>query len=136
MVRIEIEFREGADNAHVDNEAQLDASLTAIADAARSAGQMHLIGLGTEAGKSLSLVLGGDETVLIFGYPGRKPMYCHSLGTGQGLEPQLQCLHLGKIPMGIPRRLVIPMEQGLRAAREFAASGERPNSVEWEEMVD
>lgn len=61
-------------------------------------------------------------------------MYCHSRGPTNALEP-IHLSYQGDYEMPTPRRLIIPMEQGLRAVRDFLANGKRPASITWEEMV-
>ena len=136
MVKLQIVAREKAKPASVATEDELDAALAMWTAAAQAAGRLHLVQLSTQAGTSLSVALGGTETVLIFGRRGRKPPYCHSRGTGKAIEPVLVCHAMGQHEMEIPRHLVIPTARGLAAVKEFAAAGKRPTSIQWEEMID
>jgi hypothetical protein len=49
--------------------------------------------------------------------------------------PDFVC-HQGSVEVTIPRRLVVPIDVGMRAVTEFAATGARPTSVTWEEALD
>jgi hypothetical protein len=136
VVKLQIIAREKAKVAWIATEDELDAALVVWTAAAQSDGRLHLVQLNTKSSTSLSVALGGSETVLIFGSRGRKPPYCHSRGEGKAIEPVLVCHAMGQHEMEIPRRLVIPMARGLAAVKEFAATGERPTSIQWEEMID
>lgn len=134
MISIQIVTNGNDKGPWLEEEGQLDTSLAAIAEKARAAGRPQLICLSPRKGYGLSLVVGGDETYMVFGGKGRRPMYCHSRGPTNDVTPY-HLSYQGPHELPTPRRLIIPMEEGLRAVKEFVASGERPASITWEEMV-
>jgi hypothetical protein len=113
---------------------EIEAALMAIATQARAAGRTQFVTLSPRRGFGLSLAVGSDETFLVFGGKNRHPMYCHSRGDTEAFEPMFVS-YQGEVEMSTPRRLIVPMELGLRAVNEFIVAGERPACVTWEEMV-
>lgn len=118
----------------IDDEAQFDAAIAAEAARARKAKRPQLIELRPVKGYGLSLAVGDDETYLVFGGKGRRPIYCHSLGVSKSREHDFMS-YQGPHEVTMPRRMIIPLADGMRAVKEFIAEGKRPTGITWEEMV-
>jgi Immunity protein Imm1 len=132
-VKLQLNSREGAPAKIMVDEHELEISLAEVAQNAKSAGQRHLVELKAENGNSLSLALGGEETVLVFGRPEKDPPYYTSRGAEDTIDPLFVCHYLGKHYTEVPRRFVISLDQAVRAVKEFAATRELPLGVVWEE---
>jgi Immunity protein Imm1 len=86
------------------------------------------------SGNILSLVVGGEETVLSFNYGHQDPPYYASGGADARVHPVMTC-YVGLVHhTEFPRKYVVPFEKGLIAAHEFAQSGSLPQSIEWIEI--
>jgi hypothetical protein len=133
MEKLTLNWREGAPAKALTNYDELGDALDEVAGKAKSQDQLHLVELRASNGNCLSLVLGGNETVLIFGRPEADPPYWTSRGTCNSIDPVLTCYLLAVHHTEVPRRFVIPSGKGRNAVREFATTGERPNDIEWEE---
>jgi hypothetical protein len=134
MINIQILPGDEAETPWLSVEREFEAALAAVTAQARAAARSQFITLSPKRGYGLSLAVGSEETVVVFGGKNREPMYCHSRGDTEAFEPMFVC-YQGDIEMSTPRRLIIPMELGLRAAREFLVAGKRPTCITWEEMV-
>jgi hypothetical protein len=133
MVKLQLQWQDGVPAKTLVNEAELDGALQELTSKAKVAGQLFLVGLEAENGNSLSIALGGVETVLIFGRPNTDPPYLTCRGADEALEPVLVCYSLGVHRAEVPRWFVIPLEQGMRGLNEFAATGELPGEGTWVE---
>jgi len=87
---------------------------------------------GVEGGPSMSIVVGGDETVVTFEKSADPPYYI-SLGdpTRDGVSPMF--FHGGQGIDQLARNLV-PWEHGRGVLVEFLASGKRSERIEWEQL--
>jgi hypothetical protein len=132
-MKLRLRWRESGSAKSLTSERELEISLDEVANNAKSVGQRHLVELQAENGNSLSIALGGEETVLIFGCPEKDPPYCTCRGAEDTLEPVFVCYSLGVHHTEVPRWFVIPLDQGMRAVKEFAATGELPRGLTWEE---
>jgi hypothetical protein len=101
---------------------------------AKSVGRLNVIFLYGPNEDHLWLVVGADETVLGFNYGHGDPPYYVSEGTDEADEPLLTAYVSLDHHTEFPRRWVVPMELGGRAATEFLATGERPTAVKWVEL--
>jgi hypothetical protein len=133
MVKLSLKWREGAAAKTLANERDLQAAVEDVAGEAMAAGRLHLVEFQAENGNSLSIALGGAETVLIFGCPENDPPYRTLRGPEDTLEPILECHSLGVHRVDVPRRFVIPADQGVSGLKSFAATGEQPEGSGWEE---
>ena len=133
MVKLQLQWQEGVPDKTLASEAELEGALQELASNAKAAGRPILVGLEAENGNSLSIALGGVETVLIFGRPNADPPYLTRRGVEETLDPVFDCYSLGVHHAEIPRWFVIPLEQGMRGLREFAATGELPSEGTWVE---
>lgn len=113
---------------------ELEGTLQEAASQAKSVERLNVIFLYGPNEDHLSLVVGGDETVLGFNYGHGDPPYYASEGASEGDEPVLTAYVNLEHHTEFPRRWVVPMELGARAAAEFLATGERPTAVKWVEL--
>jgi len=114
--------------------AELDQTLSEAAAQAQAAHLLNIVFLSAPNGNQLSLVVGGDETVLGFNHGHGSPPYYASAGGITSDEPVLTA-YAGLVHhTEFPRHWVVPMSTGRRAATEFFSTGARPTSVEWVEV--
>ena len=108
-----------------------------LQDAAREAqtkGMLGIIFLYAPNKDQLSLVVGGNETVLGFNYGHGDPPYYASVGETDEVEPVLTAFVGFDHHTEFPRRWVVSMARGRTAAFEFLETGLRPISIEWEQV--
>lgn len=111
--------------------AELDQTLAEASAQAKAAKLLNIVFLSAPNGDQLSLVVGGDETVLGFNHGHGNPPYYASAGETQADEPVLTA-YAGLVHhTEFPRRWVVPMSAGRRAATEFLATCSLPTSVRW-----
>jgi Immunity protein Imm1 len=110
---------------------ELDRMIAMAAEEAQARGKLNIIFLDAPDGNELSLVVGGDETVLGFVHGHRDPPYYATRGATADLHPVMTCYVGLAHHTEFPRRHVISYAEGLAAAREFAVTGSLPRSVEW-----
>ena len=112
----------------------LDAALDEASHEARSKGKLNIVVLGAPNRDWLSLVVGGEETVVGFNYGHGNPPYFASAGATETDEPVLTAFMGLEHHTEFPRRWVVPDAAGRQAAREFLLTGERPSSLQWVEV--
>lgn len=110
---------------------ELDRLIAMAAEEAQARGMLNIIFLDAPNGNELSLVVGGDETVLGFVHGHRDPPYYATRGDTADLRPVMTCYIGLAHHTEFPRMHVISYAEGLAAAHEFAATGSLPRSVEW-----
>lgn len=107
--------------------------LAAAGQLAKSRDMLAIVTLESEAGATLSIVVGGEETVLAFD-GSFDPPYFASKGASDEKEPYLECyLHFDH-HTEISRDHVVPFSVGEQAAYEFLETGVRPECVQWQEV--
>jgi hypothetical protein len=112
----------------------LDAVLDEASREARARGKLNIVVLGAPNRDRLSLVLGGEETVVGFNYGHGDPPYYASAGAVQADAPVFTAFMGLEHHTEFPRRWVVPDAAGRQAAREFLLTGERPSSLQWVEV--
>jgi hypothetical protein len=134
MIELRIAIQEQVPARVVTSLLELERILQEAALQAKSVGRLNIIFLYGPSGDHLSLVVGGDETVLGFNYGHGDPPYYASDGADEGAEPVLTAYVGVEHHTEFPRRWVVPMKMGIRAAAEFLATGERPTGIKWVEL--
>jgi hypothetical protein len=134
MNELRVMIQEGVSMRTVNSISELDQALQDASSQARSAGLLNIIFLYAPNDDHLSLVVGGDETVVGFNYGHGDPPYCASKGETDADDPVLTAYVSLEHHTEFPRRWVVPMELGHRAAVEFLTSGERPRAIRWAEL--
>lgn len=134
MVELRATIRDQASELQVRSMEALDATLAAASAEACAEGRLNIIRLTAPSRNWLTLVVGGEETVVGFNYAHADPPYFVSVGDAQADEPVLTAyvglLHHTEFKRG----WVIPFNAGRQAAREFLMTGERPKSLKWTEV--
>ena len=82
----------------------------------------------------ITIVVGGEETVLTFESGDGNPPYYASRGTFNADETTMTCYLLLQHHTEFPRRNVIPFADGFNAVREFLVTGARPACINWERV--
>jgi hypothetical protein len=134
MVQLRIEIEDGKPDLTVSLGAELDRALACATSLARSAGRLNIIILAAPNNDSLSLVVGSDETVLCFDYGHGNPPYYSSAGEALSEGPVFTAFVGLAHHTEFPRKAVVPMSVGTKAAFEFLATGRRPSGVRWVEV--
>ena len=133
MVELRAAIKDQAPELVVDSEALLDAMLDEASAEAHAAGKLNIILLTAPSRDWLSLVVGDEETVVGYNYGHGDPPYYVSAGQARTDEP-LMTAYVGLVHhTELSRRWVIASRAGRQAAREFLATGTRPESIEWTE---
>jgi hypothetical protein len=112
----------------------LDATLDKAAEEARAKGKLNIVILSSSNRDWMSLVVGGEETVVGFNYGHGDPPYYASLGTELTDEPVLTAFMGLEHHTEFPRRWVVPVAAGREAAREFLLTGALPTTLKWVEV--
>jgi hypothetical protein len=134
MIELRAAIRDQEPERSVQSEAELDATLGEAAAEALAHGKLNIVLLTAPNNDWLSVVVGGEETVVGFNFGHGDPPYFASLGAACTDSPVLTA-YLGLAHhTELPRRWVIPIDAGQRAAREFLATGKRPDCIAWTEV--
>jgi hypothetical protein len=134
MITIRASIYDRAPELILSDVTALDAALDKAAQEARAAGKLNIIVLGAPNRDWLSLVVGGDDTVVGFNFGHGNPPYYASSGAEQSEEPVLTAYMGLEHHTEFPRRWVVPDSAGRSAAREFMLTGQRPSSLQWAEV--
>jgi Immunity protein Imm1 len=113
---------------------QLNAVLEVASEEARSRNILGAVIIEAENGNSVTIVVGGDETVLTFDYGHRNPPYYASKGKSDKDEPVLTCYLTFQHHSEFPRKNVIPYGEGAKAVAQFLDSGKLPTCIGWVEV--
>jgi hypothetical protein len=97
-------------------------------------GKLNIVLLTAPNRDWLSIVVGGEETVVGYNYGHGDPPDCASAGEAQGDNPALTAYMGLEHHTEFPRRWVVSFAAGKQAAREFLATGKRPESIRWTEV--
>jgi hypothetical protein len=134
MVVIHAAIHDGAPERVLSDVKALDAVLDEASAEARTVGKLNLVVLSAPNRDCLSLVIGGEETVVSFNYGHGDPPYYASVGAAKTDEPVLTAFVGLQHHTEFARRWVVPVAAGRHAAREFLSTGQRPSSLAWEEV--
>jgi len=113
---------------------QLDEVLQAASEEARARKMLGAILMETDNGNVLTMVVGGEETVLAFDYGHRNPPYYASRGASDEVDPLMTCYLTFQHHTEFPRKYVIPLADGVKAVRQFLDSGDLPTCINWDEV--
>ena len=105
---LRITIHDAVEPTMVANRNQLEAALEAASEEARAKGLLSAVILEGENGNSITMVVGGEETVLGFDYGHLDPPYYASKGESDQNEPLLTCFLTFEHHTKFPRRNVIP----------------------------
>jgi hypothetical protein len=118
----------------VEDDRQLDEVLDAASAEARTGKVLGAVLIEADNGNAITMVVGGEETVLGFDYGHHNPPYYSSRGPSNADEPMLTCLLTFQHHAEFPRKYVIPVTDGVKAVRQFLDSGDLPTCINWEEV--
>ena len=133
MVRLRAAIKDQAPERIVNSEAALDATLDEASAEARAAGKLNIVLLTAPNRDWLSIVVGGEETVVGYNYGHGDPPYYVSAGQAQTDDPVMTAYVGLEHHTEFPRRWVVALALGRQAAREFLVTGKRPESIAWTE---
>jgi hypothetical protein len=133
MVGLRAALKDQAPELIVNSEAVLDAALDEASAEARAAGKLNIVLLTAPNLDWLSIVVGGEETVVGYNYGHGDPPYYVSAGEAQTDDPVMTAYVGLQHHTEFPRRWVVASCVGRRAAREFLATGKRPECIGWTE---
>jgi len=134
MVAIHAAIHDQAPEQVLSDVISLDAVLDQASAEARTVGRLNVVVLSAPNRDWLTLVLGGEETVVGFNYGHGGPPYFASVGDAETDEPVLTAFVGLEHHTEFTRRWVVPIAAGRQAAREFLSTGQRPTSLRWEEV--
>jgi hypothetical protein len=133
MAQLKVHLRAGQPPALVSTEAALLDVLDQADKDANARGMLNVIEIVAPNGNDLSLVVGGEETVLGFTASNGPPYYA-SRGKSADARPTLICFVQWKSREEFPRHAVVPRASGVAAAKEFFNSSALPSCVQWQEV--
>ena len=133
MTQLRASIRENEPAREVTTEDDVSRLLLETASEARKIGRLNVIHLHAQNGNKISLVVGGDETVVGFIYGHGKPPYLVSLGESTEVAPVLTAYVALAHHTEFPRKWVVSSAVGARAAVEFFRTGDLPRSIRWVE---
>jgi hypothetical protein len=131
---LQVKVREGEVPVTVTDVSELDRVLQAASEEARAHKMMGAILIEAESGNVITMVVGGEETVLSFDSEHLNPPYYASRGKSDCDEPKLTCYTQFHHHSEFSRKYVIPLEDGVRAVRQFLYSGDLPTCIKWDEV--
>ncbi|MBW1673859.1 MAG: hypothetical protein JRJ45_09490 [Deltaproteobacteria bacterium] len=133
-MKIKIAVHENESPIEVTDITRLNEVIYSASEEARAEGLLSIIFLEAENGNNLSLVVGGNETVLGFNYGHKDPPYYASKGKEENEDPVLTAFVALHHHTEFPRNWVIPMKEGILALHEFFKTGELPGCIEWTDV--
>jgi hypothetical protein len=134
MGRLSIQILEGVAPTVVADLVELQHVLEEADVKARNVSRPNIIDLTASNGDTLSMVVGGDETVLGFTSGNGSPPYYASRGESDVVEPVMTCYLHSVHHTEFPRHAVISREAGLMATIDFLELGGLPRCVRWQEV--
>lgn len=130
---LRITIREDESPLVVEDANYLDEVLNTASEEARTREKLNGVIIESNKGNRLLLVVGCEETVLVFNYGGEDPPYYASKGASENDEPLMTCYITFQHHTEFPRRHVIPFADGVRAVRRFLETDDLPTCINWEE---
>lgn len=118
----------------VENAAQLEDALRLASNEAKGRGVLGAIVIEAPNKNSMTMVVGGSETVLSFDFADRNPPYLASKGISEQDQPMMTCYLIFAHHTEFPRKYVIPLKDGIEALKQFVSSGELPTCIAWRDV--
>ena len=134
MSELRASVRDQVADLVVDSSTALDVTLEQAELEARSLGMLNVVMLTALNGDQLSIVIGGQETVVGYIYGHGNPPYYVSSGIASVDVPVLTAYIGLEHHTEYPRCWVVPMAAGRKAAHEFLIAGQRPQCIDWTEV--
>lgn len=133
-MQLRVTIHDNAEPATAADRNQLETILKSASDEAQAKNMLGAVILEAENGNLITMVVGGQETVLGFEFDHLEPPYYASRGESDEDQPVLTCFLTFEHHTEFRRRNVIPYADGLKAVAEFLDSGELPTYINWEEV--
>jgi hypothetical protein len=130
---LRITSHEDGPSVAIRDATHLDEVLKTASEEARTRDKLNGVIIESNEGNRLLLVVGGEETVLVFNYSGEDPPYYASKGASNKDEPLMTCFITFQHHTEFSRQHVIPFTEGVRAVHEFLATDDLPRCINWEE---
>jgi hypothetical protein len=118
----------------VNDANQLLAVLTAASEEARTKNMLAAVMIEAGNGNFITMVVGGEETVLGFDYGRPNAPYYASKGVSDDDDPIMTCYLTFQHHTEFPRKFVIRYVDGLKAVTQFLDSGELPMCITREQV--
>jgi Immunity protein Imm1 len=131
---LRIKIRDGEAPLLVRDAAQLDKAIGQAAEEERKRGVLGAVLLEGGNGNAMTMVVGGDETVLGFDYGEPNPRHYASRGASDADAPTMICYFTMQHHTEFPRKYVIPVADGVDAVHQFLDSGDLPTCIKWERV--
>ena len=131
-MRITLNEKESA--RKTDSIRELDDTLEFAKLEAIRENKLNIVFLEANNGNELSVVVGGDETVLGFTFSDGNPPYYASKGNSEDIEPILSGFVGLEHHTEYTRSNVISSTRALLAIHEFFNFGDLPKSIQWVEV--
>lgn len=131
---LRIKIREGETPLTAKDATQLDEALGQAAEEARKRGILGAVLIEGANGNTITMVVGGDETVLGFDYGQPNPCYYASRGASDADAPTMTCYFTMQHHTEFSRKYVIPVGDGVKAVHQFLDSGDLPTCIKWEQV--
>lgn len=132
-MQLVIKVREREAPLTVRDASQLDEALGQASNEARQHGLLGAIRIEAGKGNFITMVVGGQETVLGFDSGDLNADYA-SKGASDAVEPVMTCLYMMSHHTEFPRKYVIPIGDGVKAVHQFLDSGDLPTCIKWEQV--
>jgi hypothetical protein len=110
---LRITIREGEAPLIVRDTPQLDKALGQAAEVARKRGMLGAMLIEADNGNVMTMVVGGDQTVLGFDYGEPNPRHYASRGASDADAPTMICYFRMQHHTEFPRKYVIPVANGM-----------------------
>jgi hypothetical protein len=124
MMKVKITFHENKPPVELQDVVSVNEVVSSASEEARAKGLLNIISVEADNGNYLTLVVGGDETVLGFNYGHQDPPYYASKGKDESDEPMMTAYVAFRHHTEFPREWVLPMQEGMLAVQEFCETGE------------
>ena len=131
---LRIQIRQGEAPLTVKDAAQADEALGHATEEARRRGILGAVRIEADNGTTITMVVGGNETVLGFDYGEPNPRHYASRGTSDADAPMMTCYLTMQHHTEFPRKYVIPVADGVKAVHQFLDSGDLPPCIKWEHV--
>jgi hypothetical protein len=134
MMKMKITVRENEFPVELQDVVSVNEVISSASEEACAKGLLNIISVEADNGNYLTLVVGGDETVLGFNYGHQDPPYYVSKGKDEGDEPMMTAYIAFRHHTEFPGKRVLPIQEGMLAVHEFCETGELPRCIEWTEV--
>jgi len=132
QMALRVTIRDDAAPLTVEDGSQLDVVLHAADEEARTSEKLNGVVIEADNGNRLLMVVGSEETVLIFNYGGEDPPYYASKGASDNDDPLMTCYITFQHHTEFPRSYVISFADGVKAVHQFLKSDDLPTCIAWQ----